>query len=155
MLITVSLVRCAEISGGAVELHWELRCNSELCCPASVAANDVTAGNTENCKTLAQRMTCEEAGIATIEFNLDCISSSCQESYLFLCSDSRGQVDFEIPEETYEIGVTAIPQASLSQPDSSIATSNFSFVSPPLIEREITDGNLSDLGVLAILIESQ
>lgn len=150
--LIVLLSGCADINGGAVELHWELRCNSELCCPTSITDGDIAAGNTDVCKELAQRMTCEEAGIQSIEFNLDCADSTCQVNYVFPCEDLRGQTEFEISEAKYEITILPI-QIAMQPVSAGVSTPAYNYVVPPAIERKITDGNLSDLGVLAVLVE--
>jgi hypothetical protein len=115
---------CVEIHGGSVELAWELFTPAGLaCCP-----------NKDPCKA---------AGAGTVRVHLQ--PNQCNTAELparrFGCSAVQGATQFDIPNGTYCITVDATNAA-----DVAVA------VGPSPILRDVTSGNVVELGAVALTV---
>lgn len=133
LLSTSALGACLQIDGGAVEVAWVVR------------LSDQTKGDC-NDPSLSEpidrlRLVIKNAHDPTVDLCETGEISGCE----FDCELGSGVTPFNIPEGSYLLGLQP-----LSADGSPIPTDEV--VVPPLVERDITTGDLADLGLWQVVI---
>jgi hypothetical protein len=126
VLTLIAVAGCVDINGGSVELAWELFSpNGSACCP-----------NADPCRA---------AGAQLVRVHLRPVSCDAPELlpvHTLGCKSTQGATQFDIPPGSYCIGVDAAPDAQ----SQAVASG------PNPIVRDVTNGNIVELGAVALTV---